>query len=324
MALSNRVMNPSICYFWLGMSKKLGWYEEEGVDAQWQGVDGNSLAMQLLTRGSLEMAVGVQDPLLQAASQGRAPELKMFYCSTYAPLYGIAVKPDGPIKDYVDLKGKRIGVLAIGSGDNYYAEQVLKSVQLNPDSDAKFVPLTGAAAAQALYKGSLDAIASFDTGFATIEKVAGFKLRYLPELPLATAARAGNSLASTAAYLKKNQNAAIAMGRVTAKAIIFTQANPQEALRIHFEELFPETKPQTSSISKAIDDLVPGLQARLQKVFPPSGMKLGQFDLDGWKKYAAYLGVPNVDTGHYLTNEFIDRINAFDAGKVRTQARSAT
>lgn len=320
MAIGNLVMNPAISYYWVGMNDKLGWYEEEGIQGAWEGVDGQALNLQLVEQGQFQSGLGVQDALLTAGEAGNAPDIRLFYCSTYELLFDIAVPPDSAITEVAELRGRNISITGVGAGAHYFAQVLLRSAGVDPDTEVEFVP-TGAGPAQleALNRGSIDAIASFDTDFAALIGIHGADLRFLPVPDDIAAVRAGNSFGSQAAWVDANPELVVGIGRVMSKSAIFTEENPAATLRLHFE-LFPETLPSGKSVDEAVEELVPGMSARVEKVMPPPGHQLGEFIPEAWDGYVDYLGV-DVDPSEFYTNEFVEDFNDFDHDAVRRLAQ---
>jgi len=323
LGLANTILNPSICYYWIGLSPKLNWYRDEGIDATWTGFNGATVLLTAMQQGSVQVGVGFQDPMFQAIAKGAAQPYKVFFNATYGILYAFGVKPDSPVTDFDQLKGKTLSVQTLGSASHYYAQKVLESVGLNPQTDVNFVPLYGPAAAVALDEGKIDCIVSFDTDFASNRAIYGHDIRLLDQPDFIKKLRVGNSLGSSTKFLQDNPDAVVGLGRVGAKAEVFTATNPDAALRLHFE-MYPETLPSATSVDDAVKQFLPGLEERMKIVLPSAGLAIGEFPADGWRDYLDFQGVTGVDPNQYSTNDFIERINDFDRAQVETLARDFT
>ena len=96
-ALANAILNPSICYYWIGLSPKLNWYADEGIDAEWTGYNGATVLLTAMQQNAVQIGVGFQDPMFQAAKKGVTQPYKMFFNATYGILYWFGVKPNSSI-----------------------------------------------------------------------------------------------------------------------------------------------------------------------------------------------------------------------------------
>ncbi|MGH3756710.1 ABC transporter substrate-binding protein [Actinophytocola sp.] len=319
-ALANTILNPSICYYWIGLSPKLDWYADESIDAEWTGYNGATVQLTAIQQGAVQIGVGFQDPMFQAVNKGVAQPYKMFFNATYGILYWFGVLPDSPITTFEQLRGKQLAVQALGSASHYYAQKVLESVGINPQTDVKFVPLYGPGAAVALEKGTIDCIVSFDTDFVADETVYGHEIRLLEQPDFIKKLRVGNSLGCANTFLEQHREAAVGAARVTAKAEVFTSVNPEAALRLHFD-MYPDTLPTNTSVDDAVEQFVPGLQKRMEIVLPPQGLAIGEYPPNGWRDYLSYQGLSKVDPEQYYTNDLIKAANDFDRAEIEAFAR---
>jgi NitT/TauT family transport system substrate-binding protein len=319
-ALGNTILNPSICYYWIGLSPKLDWYADEKIDAAWTGYNGATVLLTAMQQGAVQVGVGFQDAMFQAAKKGTTQPYKMFFNATYGILYWFGVKPDSPIHGFDQLRGKKLAVQALGSASHYYAQKVLESVGINPQTEVTFLPLYGPSAAVALDKGTIDVIVSFDTDFAADKSVYGHDIRLLDQPDFIKKLRVGNSLGSTNTFLSQNRDAAAGASRVAAKAAVFTSVNPDAALRLHFD-MYPNTLPSNTSVDDAVKQFVPGLRKRMEIVLPPKGLQIGEFPEGGWREYLSYQGLVGVDASQYYTNNLIKEANDFDRAEIEKFAR---
>jgi NitT/TauT family transport system substrate-binding protein len=319
-ALANTILNPSICYYWIGLSPRLNWYADEKIDAEWTGYNGATVLLTAMQQGAVQVGVGFQDPMFQTAKKGVAQPYKMFFNATYGILYWFGVKPDSSIHSFDQLRGKTIAVQALGSASHYYAQKVLESVGVNPQTEVKFLPLYGPGAAVALDKGTIDCIVSFDTDFVADKTVYGHDIRLLDQPDFIKKLRVGNSLGSANTFLSQNRDAAVRAARVGAKAEVFTSVNPEAALRLHFD-MHPDTLPTNTSVDDAVKQFVPGLRKRMEIVLPPQGLSIGEFPAGGWQDYLSFQGLTGVDASQYYTNDLIKEANDFDRAEIEKFAR---
>src|SRR5439155_18536471 len=176
------------------------------------------------------------------------------------------VKPGSPLKSYADLKGKKIGVSDFAGTEYPVTRNVLKSLQIDPDNDVKWVAVgNGVPAGVALERNNIDALAYYDTGFGQIE-AAGIKLEFLPrpkQLPMI----GGQFLMGRKEMLKDNRNVLIGLGRSTCKASQFILANPAAGAKA-FLDMYPEAAPRGSSTEDAVKAVLQTIGRRI-KLYQP-------------------------------------------------------
>ena len=93
------------------VAQKLGWFGERGAKVIVTPLPGSTDCVKEVATGDLPFSVPSIEPVLIIHPQG--VKGKIFYTAYQSFGYGIAVPADSPIKDFADLKGKRIGVGAL-------------------------------------------------------------------------------------------------------------------------------------------------------------------------------------------------------------------
>ena len=97
--LANPLFNPGISFLWIG--NFLGYYQEEGVDAQFVAAQGGAQGMGWALAGRTHIAIPRPIPILfKAARAKKAPPLKGVYILNRDAIYadGVAVPPGSSIK----------------------------------------------------------------------------------------------------------------------------------------------------------------------------------------------------------------------------------
>src|SRR5699024_4985320 len=92
----------------------------------------------------------------------------------------IVVKPGSGITTLADLKGKTLGVLATGSGSEFYANAALAHAGVSKDDVEQEVVGYGSPGLTALNKGSIDALVNYNTDLARM-RAKGNELKALPK-----------------------------------------------------------------------------------------------------------------------------------------------
>jgi NitT/TauT family transport system substrate-binding protein len=285
---------------------------------------GSADCVKTVATREIPFALPSVEPLAAARAQGiRA---KIFYTAYQGNIYGIAVPVDSPVQKIVELKGKSIGVTNMGTGGVPVAKALLATAGLNPEKDVNIVVAgEGAQTAAMLRSKQVDALSQFDTQYAMVEN-AGVKLRLLDTKEIDRYPSNG-FLALEEAFGARRKDA-VGLARGYAKGTIFTINNPEAAVRILYE-VFPQLKPTGKDEATAIKDDTKVLQARITnwKLEKAGVKRWGENSEANYAAYAEFLlkwGVikEKVEAKDLITNELIDEINKFDAGKIAAEAKA--
>lgn len=230
-------------------AEELGYYREDGVSVEFIAVRGTAAALQTLFSGQAQFAVVNAASLLQPAAKGQDLGVMGVYNWMRKNHIRFAVKPESPIRELPQLKGKKIGVTTMADTGNLAGIPALKLVRLDPDKDVeRAVVGYGGSGATALMNGTVDALAIWDVEFGRMENL-GFKFRYLP-IPPQIVNIFGATLASTREFARQEPQTLGAVGRGTAKGFLFAFTNPEAAIRLHWR-LHPESKPKGKTEEEA-------------------------------------------------------------------------
>jgi NitT/TauT family transport system substrate-binding protein len=305
------------------VATKMGWFKEEGIEVTLVPLAGSSDCVKNVTTKEIPFALAAVEPLAVARIQG--VKAKIYYTAYQGNIFGIAVPADSPIQKISDLKGKTIGVIAMGGGV-LIAKALVAAAGLNPEKDINFVVAgEGAQTAVMLKRKQVDALSQFDTQYAMIEN-AGVKLRLLDTTAIDR--YPSNGFLALEDTLRTRRKDAVGLARAYAKGTIFTINNPEAAVRI-FYEVFPAQKPTGKDEATALRDDIKVLQARIPKwKLERGGVKRwGENSEANYAEYADFLlkwGVikEKVDVKDLITNELIDEINKFDANQIAAKAKA--
>lgn len=306
------------------VATKMGWYKDDGVEIELVALAGSADCVKTIATREIPFTLPSVEPLAAARAQGI--KAKIFYTAYQGNIYGIAVPADSPIQKISDLKGKTIGVTNMGTGGVPVAKALIATAGMSPEKDVTIVVAgEGAQTAAMLRSKQVDALSQFDTQYVMVEN-AGVKLRLLDTKEIDH--YPSNGFLALEEIIKTRRKDAVGLARGYAKGTIFTIANPEAAVRILYE-IFPELKPTGKDEATAIRDDTKVLQARI------TNWKLEKAGVKRWGEsseanFAAYVdfllkwGVikEKVDAKDLITNELIDEINKFDAGKVAAEAKT--
>lgn len=322
--MANPIFNPGISFLWIG--NFMGYFQEEGVDAEYVAAQGGAQAFGWVVSGRTHLAVPRPVPILFRTARGDDLGVVGVYLMNRDPIYeGVAVPLNSPIKTICDLKGKRIGMLSANDAGIAFVTRALQDCGLKR-SDVTFLP-TGVAdkSALAMKLGRVDAWASVDVQ-TSLAEAAGFKFRMIPYGPFVNDLF-GNVVWVNREFFKKNRKTVVGYLRGLAKGSIFFYTNPEAALRIHWH-LYPESLPRGKSQEEASKTFLKVLLSRKDKlrVDDEKIKKFGAFAPEDWVSYVKFLGLEkklSMDKVNTLyTNELIDEVNNFDVKAIEEQARN--
>lgn len=306
--------------------KYLGYYEQEGLDVELIFVAGSNEAAIQVAAGNAE--IGEASPAqavigMQEGSTTRM-DIRYFYNAGYRNIWSISVPEGSPIKSVADLRGKKVGVTALGSAGTTYGKAYMRAAGLNPDTDVTFIAIgAGSQAAAAVKQNAVDAIVFWDTGIVQLE-ANGIPLR-----PLPVAEKLANlpdvSLLAKNDVINKNPKMLAAFARAVAKGIDFSITNPAAAVLITWK-LFPESKPKETDPEKS---LAHGLKMSVRiptTIDPATNGKHGLFIESSWANISEFLLEGGqiqkpVSTSRMFTNGLIDEVNNYDRQEIIRQAR---
>ena len=302
--------------------KALGWFKDAGVDVTLQPTDGATQEMQILAAGKGDAGLGAPPSILLARNAG--VKIRAIFMVSAENGTSLAVLADGPIKEPIDLKGKKIGVMSMGASRTLDGYAMAQAGGLDPKTDVQWLPVGfGVQAGLALQCNDVQALALWDITYADME-ANGIKMRYFT-FPFQKDIF-GYVYATTDEKLATRRDDIIKVLRSSAKAEIFERASVEAAACI----FLTESGRWASSADKAKDykKTVDVMRQDFRGPARPEG-QIGTFPAKGWEVVRDYyykLGVikdklPPED--YYLTEaSFYAAVNAFDRSQVEALAHN--
>ncbi len=299
----------------------MGWFAEEGLEVNLEGVRGSTLAAQILQSGDAQFATTAPEVVMSVREKGGS--IKIVMAVRRQGGYELAVKADSDITSIEQLEGKTFGAASLASGAVPIVKGMMRDLGVEQTDYSIVATGTGGQAASALATDQVDVLALWDIMYATIEN-RGVALRTL-EIPVIPKL-AGFSLATSDSFLDENPQAVRSMCRAVAKGLVFTRENPVAAVKLLYE-LYPETAPDPMTEEAVQAD------ANIMKAYLRNATGSDPEVPVGWNypekwafSYQYYqdngrLSDPEPLEDHY-TNALIEDCNAFDADAIRELARS--
>jgi NitT/TauT family transport system substrate-binding protein len=305
------------------IATKMGWFAQAGFQVQLVPLPGSTDCVKSVATRDVHYALPSIEPLAIIRPQG--VKAKNFYTAYQGNIYGIAVPDDSPVKSFADLKGKRVGVISMGSGAVIIARALATMNGMNPDRDISIVVAGEAAQTAALVRSKeVDALAQFDTQYALVEN-AGVRLRLLDTSAIARFP--SNGFVTLEDTLQNKRAEAVGLAQAYAKGTVFAMSNSEAAIRILWE-VFPQTKATGKDEATALRDDIKTLEARARNWRLEAGgvTKWGENSEANYGSYVDFLlknGVvkEKVAVADLITNDLIADINKFDADAIKTMAQ---
>lgn len=322
LGFGTKVVSPMIANILI--PEYLGYYSEEGLTFEFFPLGPNSVVLEQIASKRIEFATGIPTVQLPIVAKGDKLPTTNFFEFTYPFKYGLAVPPKSAINQLSDLKGKTVGVSSLGLTDYAVLKLILKRNGIDPDKDLNILAVgEGVVGGQALQRGAVEALFSYDTQFGQIEAV-GIEMRYVT-LPKNVPNVGGFYLATRHETLQANRKWAVGLGRGVAKGQVFIRENPKAAAYA-FLKMFPEAAPKAVSLEQQIKAIMVPITKRSPffSSYDPNIKKWGEMSAAEFKEEVDFMGLGDKipDVSGLFTNELINEINAFDPEKVRADARN--
>jgi len=298
-----------------------GFFKKEGLQVTVNIAEGSVLALQSLETGTSDVVVVGTSPLMAAVGIGSTAKA---FANVVSGSYAYpAVLPGSPIKTFLDLQGKTVGVPSLQSGSIPFTKGLVALAGGNP-STVRFQPVSaGAPSIQALKTGQVDALGFWDTVYAQIESL-GQPLRFIQN---AQSKKLGFQVvyAAKSAWLDKNPKVAAAMTKAMNEAYVFASTNPYAALQDCWKE-YPNLIPTGVDKATAVKDGLASIKARLSASGPVDGL-YGNTTSDQVSTFyslqvSAGTVKPGITAGQLWTNKFIKPGNQFDVAAIKKLANS--
>jgi NitT/TauT family transport system substrate-binding protein len=160
--------STNVAFLALLAAKQLGYFQDEGITVDIKDVASGTAARQLVIDGQAQAAIGFYELAIQAQAQGI--DLVAVALAADRPGLVLAVRKDlaGSITKVADLKGRRVGIAAVGSGTHNLLRYLLLKAGVQ-ESDVTIVTIgNGATAISAVQSKNVDALVGLDPAITTL------------------------------------------------------------------------------------------------------------------------------------------------------------
>ncbi len=282
------------------LAKDLGFFEKEGLDFEITGLASTPLVLNALKAGQADISGMSGSTALKLDATGdMATVVFVSYSGHGSPSASVVVGKKG-ISSIQDLKGKKIGVGAVGGADQVATIPVLRAQGLDPDKDVQWVPIgSPSARVAALMSGQIDAIT---TTIMTWIPISGN-----PDLRVIIGGEEYSKIVPSVA------------GTIT--TVDFMDKNPEAIQRytraiIKASRYFAENKDAwVDAVLKRRPDLTRENLSRVYDFIRPGwavngGINLGDYDkaFNSWYQLPEFKDVPKVTPSSWINTRFVDQV----------------
>ncbi len=229
-----------ITYLPVYLARELGFYREQGLEAEIEDVPGGSKALQAMFGGSADVCACVYEQAIQISSEGR--HVQSFLTILERPGLVLAVSPslNQRITRMEDLRGVVVGVSTPGSASYLFLNYLLHRYRMRLQ-DVKVASIgLGAASIAAFTQGRVDAAVLAGSAITMAKR------RYPSLLLLADTRSAegvkqiydlevypAHDLLAQTEWLRKNPETARRLTSAVMRAMRYMQEHSPEEIRAH-------------------------------------------------------------------------------------------
>lgn len=304
------------------IARELGFYEEEGLDVQFESSAGSSAAMQQLIAGNADGALPSPAAYLNAVAQGH--DARWVFSYEYGNVFTLVVPADSDIHEIADLRGKSLGVSELSGGEVPMVRAVLREAGLEEGTDVTLVPVGEGSAltVQALETGQVDGYSSSVFDVAALN-AAGIETRVI--LPQDVQNYPANGVVVMADTLENKRDQVAGFLRASAKGIVYALANKEKAFEMA-TQLAPEEFEDEAFAREGLE----ALYSLMERPEALADAPLGAHYEQGFQDYHDFLregseeegALPqDVDLGTALNESLIEAANEFDEQAIEQMAQ---
>jgi NitT/TauT family transport system substrate-binding protein len=218
------------------LAQELGFYHDEGIDAELQDFAGGAKSLQALVGGSADVVSGFYDHTIQMAAEGR--EIVAFVTMLRFPGLVLVTSPQSAEKlaTIADLKGRIAGVTTAGSSSQMLLTYMLQRHGVGADAVSITAIGSAATAVAALEHGKVDVGMVADPAFTLVRR-RNSGVRVLADLrsedgvnaALGTHAYPASVLYAKGDWIRANRDTTERLARAITRTLTWMQTHtPQE------------------------------------------------------------------------------------------------
>ncbi len=228
----------------LTIAEQLGFFGAEGLDVEINDFASGTSALQAALSGAADVVSGAYERTIHLQSKNQFYQAFVLQGRSPAIAMGFSTKTLANYKTWTDLRGKKIGVSAMGSSTHMLAKLVLAQAGIKPD-DVSFVGVGASMGViSAMRAGHIDVVSTIDPMMTMLEQKGDVHTIVDTRSLKGTLALFGglmpaSCLYAPAEFLQKNPNTAQALANGIVHALKWLQtAGPGDIIKTVPESYF--------------------------------------------------------------------------------------
>lgn len=210
----------------IDVMRKAGLFKKHGLDVDLVYIQGSPILTTAMVSGQVPLSF-IGGAAIVASAVGGADTVYLA-CGINTLYWRVFSTPD--IKTVADLKGKKIGVTAIGSQEDSVVRYLLRERGLLPDRDFAVVAVGGAPTRlAALSKGAVQASTFIPPQDIAAEKLG---LNVLIDMSTLGLYNPGSCFASTRSYIKTHRDTVMRVMRTFVEGLRYFKENREFVLKV--------------------------------------------------------------------------------------------
>ena len=166
----------SLAYLPLTIADQLGFFRDEGLEVQINDYADAATSTQALLAGAADLCSGSFERTLNLQSKNQMVKAFVLQSRTPQIAFGVSTRNLSAGASVADLRGKKVGVMALDSSASLMTQMLLLKAGLNiQDVSLVLVGSTGAALS-AIRSGQIDALCSPDPAMTMLEQKGDVKI----------------------------------------------------------------------------------------------------------------------------------------------------
>ncbi len=215
-------------YLPLTLAEQLGYFEQEGIELEVIEFQSALRAQQALTSGAVDAVCGSFDHVITLHSKNQLVQSFVALGRTPQMAMGVSLKNMPHYKEMIDLKGKKIGIIAPGTASNMMASLLMERAGVQP-GEVSFIGVgTAGGAMAAIRSGQIDAVCNLEPVMTMLEQKGEIKIIADARTVKGTQALFGGLLPAACLYaspdfLQKNRSATQGLTNAMVRALLWLQ-----------------------------------------------------------------------------------------------------
>ncbi len=161
----------AFCYLPLTIAERRGFFAAEGLDVTVREIAEPADAMRAVQAGSAQVFSGPYSQTIRQQIRGQPQVAFVLQGRTPQIVLGVSRKAMAHYRELRDLRGRRIGVMGMGSASHRVAQMLLERAGIAAGNQVQFVRLaTSTEAVHAFHSGDVDAICFNDPTITQLEQ----------------------------------------------------------------------------------------------------------------------------------------------------------